>query len=369
MVIIVLGYLLIVWFIFFRLRWLPFNWPWRVVSGLVGVGIVVVFLALLNTLTPSGRVAVIGRVVEITPDVAGRVTSISVQPNTLVKAGALLFNIENTPYTNKVKQLQAALAEAQQKVERMKADVALSVAEIASVKAQLDPAKQRRDDVERLTRANTSSQFQLQDADKQVALLSAQLDASTARADSARLALSSTIDGENTSVAQIRAQLDQAQWELDQTTIRAPLDGYVTSMSLAVGSRVVPLRAAMSFIVADEPSIVGFFPQNGFARVKPGARVKLSMVNQPGRVYETTITEALSGIGEGQIAVSGNLARVTQFGMTGDYPARIAPPNGLDPSFLRLGMVGSATVISQDAGPIGVLATILQWVQAYAMYL
>jgi hypothetical protein len=35
--------------------------------------------------------------------------------------------------------------------------------------------------------------------------------------------------------------------------------------------------------------------------------------------------------GEGQIAVSGSLARVNQIGMTGDDPARITPPPGLDP--------------------------------------
>jgi multidrug resistance efflux pump len=360
---------LILWLIFFRLRLLPFNWPWRIVSLVLGVGILAVFVALLNSLTPTGRVAVLGRVVEVTPNVAGQVTSIPVQPNTLVKAGTVLFAIERTPYENKVKQLRAALAEARQKVERMKADVAQSTAEIAAVNAQLGPAKQRRDDLGRLASANVTSQFQLQDANKQVDLLSAQLEAATARAESARLALNSTIDGENTSVAQILAQLEQAQWELDETTIRAPSDGYVTSLALAVGNRAVPFRAAMSFIVADDTTIVGFFSQNGFARIKPGARVKLSLVNRPGRVYQTTIVEVMSGIGEGQLTVSGNLARVNQIGMTGDYPARIAQPPGLDRNFLRLGMVGSATVISPEAGPIGLLAIILQWVQAYAMYL
>jgi len=55
--------------------------------------------------------------------------------------------------------------------------------------------------------------------------------------------------------------------------------------------------------------------------------------------------------------------------MTGDFAARIMPPSDLDPDLLRLGMAGSATVISADAGPIGLLATILQWVQAYALFL
>ena len=77
----------------------------------------------------------------------------------------------------------------------------------------------------------------------------------------------------------------------------------------------------------------------------------------------------MSGVGEGQIAVAGNLARVSQIGVTADYPALIAPPPGLDPGFVRLGMAGSATVISKEAGPIGTLAIILQWVRAYAMYL
>ena len=369
MLIIALIYLLLIWIVFFRLRLLAFNWPWRIVSLIVGVGILAFFLALLNALTPSGRVAVMGRVVEVTPDVAGRVTAIPVTPNVLVKAGAVLFEIERTPYENKVKQLQAALAEARQKVERMKVDVTAAKAEAAAVSAQLEPAKARRDDFERLAKANSASQFQLQDADKQVDLLTAQLEASTARAESASLALNSTIDGEHTSVAELQAQLDQAQWELDQTTVRAPSDGYVATLALAVGHRAVPLRAALSFIVADGVAIVGFFPQSGFARTKPGAVVRLSFANQPGRVYSTTIAEVIRGVGEGQLAVSGNVARVGQIGMTGDFPARITPPSDLDPDALRLGIVGSATVISPDAGPIGVLATILQWVQAYAMYL
>jgi hypothetical protein len=41
----------------------PWNWPWRIVTVLLGCFILAVFVALLNTLTPSGRIAVIGRVV------------------------------------------------------------------------------------------------------------------------------------------------------------------------------------------------------------------------------------------------------------------------------------------------------------------
>ena len=51
---------------FFRFKLLPWNWPWRIVTALLGCFILMIFVALLNTLTSPGRIAVIGRVVEVT---------------------------------------------------------------------------------------------------------------------------------------------------------------------------------------------------------------------------------------------------------------------------------------------------------------
>jgi hypothetical protein len=67
--------------------------------------------------------------------------------------------------------------------------------------------------------------------------------------------------------------------------------------------------------------------------------------------------------------VSGTLARAETLGTSTTYPARIDIPKNVDSDMLRLGMVGTATVISDNAGPIGLLATILLWVKAYAAYL
>ena len=55
-------------------------------------------------------------------------------------------------------------------------------------------------------------------------MYTAQLVAARARETNAKLALGSEIDGENTAVAQLVAQLDSAKWELDQTTVRVPSD-------------------------------------------------------------------------------------------------------------------------------------------------
>jgi hypothetical protein len=59
--------------------------------------ILAIFLALHNYLTPSGRVTVTGRVVEVTPNLTGRIISIPVKTNVLVKANDVLFQIDPSP--------------------------------------------------------------------------------------------------------------------------------------------------------------------------------------------------------------------------------------------------------------------------------
>jgi multidrug resistance efflux pump len=261
------------------------------------------------------------------------------------------------------------VAEARQKVEQLKAQVELAVADVKGLVAQLEYAERRRDDIEKLARTSATSQFALQDAVAKVEQLAAQLQAAKAREVNARLALGSEINGVNTTVAQLNAQLEAAQWEFEQTTVRAAADGYVSTLALAVGARAVPLRGALSFILAKDIAIVGLFDQNGFKSIKPGASVKLVFANQPGRVFYSSVKDVVRGIGQGQIAVSGTLARAETVGTSTTYPANIDIPKNMDPDMLRLGMVGTATVMSENAGPIGALATILLWVTAYAAYL
>ena len=310
-----------------------------------------------------------GKVVEVTPNVSGQVTAIPVQRNVVIKAGTTLFQIDRAPYEYKAKQLKAALAEAKQKVEQLKASVDVAAADVRSITTQWERAEKRREDLEQLAQRQATSQFNLQDAAAQASALAAQLEAAKAREVSARLAASSEIEGENTTVAQLAAQLEYAQWEIDQTTVRASTDGYVTASTLGVGDRATPTKSVMAFIVLSEIEIIGIFPQNGFQAISPGAAVKLVFANSPGRIYEAQVREILRGVGEGQFAASGSLARVSSVGLTMEYPARITMPKDLDPAALRLGMAGQATVFSDHAGPIGLIASILLFVKAYALYL
>jgi hypothetical protein len=89
----------------------------------------------------------------------------------------------------------------------------------------------------------------------------------------------------------------------------------------------------------------------------------------PGQIHEAKILDIPKGVGQGEIAVSGTLARVGSYGGTNAYPAVISIPESANRTILRLGTSGTAVVHSETAGVIGLIAHILLWVQSYLAYL
>jgi multidrug resistance efflux pump len=369
MIIILCLYIVALWAVFSKFKLMRWGWLSGTVAVLVGAFILATFLALFNYLTPSGRVTVTGRVVEVTPNVTGQIVAIPVKPNVPVKANDVLFQIDPAPFQYKVSQLRASLAAAQQQTQILKSNYDQATANVAGLAAQVAFNAKRLGDIQKLAAEDANTQFQAQDRQNQYETALAQLNVAKASQQSAKLALDSDIGGVNTSVAQIQAQLDNASWELSQTTVRAPADGYVTVVALSVGDRALQARSAMSFIVGNEITLVGMFSQNGFQTIKDGTPVDIVFDNAPGRIYHARITAIPKGIGQGQIAVSGTLARTTTFGGATVFPAEISIPEGLSRDSLRLGMSGSATAFADNAGVIGLLASILVWVSSYTAYL
>lgn len=369
MVLIVVLYAVLVWLVFAKLKLVRWGWLSGTVTVLGGAFIVAVFLALFNSLTPSGSFVVVSRVVEVTPNVSGQVTAIPIQPNVPVKAGAVLFQIDPAPYKFKVDQLEASLAQAKQQVQQLKATYDQATASVEGLTKQLAFHEKRLADIRKLASTKAVAEFREQDTQLQHDTVLFQLEAAKAAQANARLAMESEIGGVNTTVAQVEAQLKEAKWELDQTTIRAPGDGYVTAMAVAVGARALIARSLMSFIVTDDIVIVGMFPPNGFQTIKQGAKVKLVFGDIPGRTFDATIVDVLRGVGQGQIAVSGVLARAGSIGGANAYPATISVPKEIPRDQLRLGMPGSATVFASNAGVIGLLMSILVWISSYTAYL
>jgi len=369
MLIIATLYVVLLWLVFSKLKLLRWGWFSGTVAVLGGLLILAVFLALFNYLTPSGRFVIVARVVEVTPNVSGDVIAIPVKTNVPVQAGTVLFQLDPAPFQYKVNQLEASLAQAMQQVEQLKATYQQATANVEGLTAQLAFNRQRLADIRNLAQEGANTEFREQDTQVQFETVNFQLQAARAAQLNARLAMESQFGGVNTTVAEIQAQLDDAKWRLDQTIVRAPGNGVVTLMTLAVGDRAHLTRSVLSFIVTDDITIIGMFQPNGFQTIKPGAPVKLVFDQDPGTIHRAAIVDIPHGVGQGQAATSGTLARVGSVGGANAYPAEISLPPDMDRAKLRLGMPGTATVFAANAGAIGLLMSILVWVSAYTAYL
>src|SRR5512139_1606420 len=119
MELILLGiYAAIVWFIFIKMKWLPWNMVSQVIVVIIPIVALTALILTLNVVAPSSAdVRVIKYVVNIVPQVKGRVTEVPVEPNRPVKKGDVLFRIDPTPYELQVKSLEASLANAEGNVQ------------------------------------------------------------------------------------------------------------------------------------------------------------------------------------------------------------------------------------------------------------
>ena len=104
-------YSFFVWLIFFKFKWLPWNIATQVTVAIIPIIGLTVMILLLNVVAPSSAdVRVLKYVINVVPQVRGRVIEVPVEPNRLVKKGDVLFKIDPTPYELTVRSLEAQLA-------------------------------------------------------------------------------------------------------------------------------------------------------------------------------------------------------------------------------------------------------------------
>ena len=94
-------YSFFVWLIFIKKKWLPWNTTSQVTVVVIPIVAMTALILTLNVIAPStSDVRVIKYVVQVIPQVKGRVIEVPVEPNRLVKKGELLFRIDPTQYQN-----------------------------------------------------------------------------------------------------------------------------------------------------------------------------------------------------------------------------------------------------------------------------
>jgi multidrug resistance efflux pump len=365
-------YSFFVWLIFFKFKWLPWNTTSQViVVSLPIIGLTVLILS-LNVFAPSSAdVRVVKYVVNIVPQVRGRVIEVPVEPNRLVKEGDVLFRIDPTPYELQVKSLEASLANAEGNVQKTREDLDAAIGKTRSIAAQLELARTRVGQNEALVAEGAGDRFSLESAQTSVRQLDADLASAKANEAAIRARLDAKVDDDVAEVAQVRAQLDQARWELSQTTLYAPADGYAINVQLRPGAMTAafPVTPVMTF-VESEYQVLALFHQNELHQIEPGNEAEFTLESYPGEIIKATVDSIVWAQGQGQIAISSTLPQTGYAPIPpGRFPVKLTVAPEYRDKFLAAGAVGEGAIYTNSGEMIHIIRKVILRIGAKLNYL
>jgi len=234
----------------FKIFKIPLN-KWSVPTAVLG-GVILIggLILLMNYNHPYSEISRQYFVTTpIVPNVNGQVIEVPVKGNEMLEKGDVLFRLDPVPFQNTIN----------------------------SLKARVEGAKLEFERTEKLYKAKAGSKRDF---------------------DLAR----SSLDDQ-------KAQLAQAEYDLEQTTVRAPTKGYATQVILRPGMRAVnlPLRPVMVFVSGEDHFLVGWFRQNSLLRLESGNEAEVAFDGVPGRVFSGEVRMVIPALAEGQVQASGNL--------------------------------------------------------------
>lgn len=392
-------YAAIVWLIFFKFKLLPWTTATAVVVISLPIFGLATMLLLLNIVAPSALdVQVVNYVVQVLPRVTGRVIEVPVEPNRLTHKGDVLFRLDPRPFQYEVDRLQAVLATttanvAAQREELKAAEAQISVAEnrvtslqssIEANRVRLKLAELRAGQTQQLAASGAGDQFEAQrwqtDLEQQRADLAAllpqlaaaeqEVTASRAKASGLRERLAAKAGNDQADVAQIRAQLEDAEWRLGETTAYAPADGYVINLQLRPGSTAsqLPLNPVMSF-VEQEQMILAMFWQNELHQVEPGNEAELAMSTYPGRILKAKVDSIVWAQGQGQLPLTGTLPQTGAAPLPeGRFAVKLVLADRDKDVFLAAGARGTGAIYTHHLVPIHLVRKVLLRVSSYFNY-
>jgi multidrug resistance efflux pump len=393
-------YAFFVWLIFIKFKWLPWNITSQVIVVIIPVVGLTAMILTLNVVAPSSSdVRVFKYVVQILPQVRGRVVEVPVEPNRLVKKGQLLFRIDPTQYEIQLNSAKAKLAADEARLNsavaglagasagdrELQANLQSARSQVSALQPRLDLARLRVVQNRELVATGAGDKFALEQAEANVVELQAQLATATANEAQVTQRLSGRINGELASVATARAEigtakatvdasraaLADAQWNLEQTATYAPADGYAINVQLRPGSYVVsvPLAPAMSF-VEEELQVIALYAQNELVWVEPGNRAEFALNTHPGRVIGATVDSIVWAQGQGQMVQSGALPQTGVYPQApGRFPVKLIVDDKDRELFLAAGATGHGAIYTEHVAALHLIRMVILRIGSITDYL
>jgi len=374
MEIILLGiYSFFVWLIFFKFKWLPWNTTSQVTVVVIPIVGLTALILLLNIYAPSSHdVRVFKYTVPVVSQVRGRVIEVPIEEgNRLVHEGDVLFRVDPTPYQLTVNSLKAQLVGAEGEAGTLREQLKSAVGNTGAIRARIDLARKRVAQNRELAATGAGNRFDLEQAEADLRDLEAQVTAAIASEAQVRAQLAAVVDNDIASIAKIKADLANAEWELQQTTVLSPCECYVINLQLRPGAFVagMPFNPVMSLVEATG-QVVALYHQNELHKVAPGDEAEFALETYPGRIIKATVDSVIWAQGQGQLPASGTLPMTGAFAeYPGRFPVKFNVADRDRELFLAAGAAGGAAIYTQHLHAIHIIRKVILRVGSYTDYL
>jgi multidrug resistance efflux pump len=359
----------------FKLFRIPVN-QWTLATAALGgiLGLSLLFITMAYNHPFSTNARIYFTVTPILPGVRGRVIEVPVEDRTNqhLEAGEVLFKIDPKPYEYTVAEKKAGLADAEANVAQLKASVDQATATTEKAKSELQLAQENYDRQLTLFQKNVVAQATLDTATRDLDAAKQTVTGAIAAEDRAKQAYGATVDGEHTAIVRLRNELADAQFDLDQTTVRAPTGGFVTELALRPGVYVVPapFRPAMIFVNDSQKdrALAAAFQQNALQRVRAGDEAEILFKGIPGRVFKARVRLVIDAVAAGQLQSTGTLVNVGG-PPTGDRALAILDVvDDISAYQVPLGAAGEAAIYTEHFHELSLLRKILLRMRSWQNY-
>jgi membrane fusion protein (multidrug efflux system) len=294
--------------------------------------------------------------VAISSDVSGRVVAVEVQNNQYVKAGEVLFRLDDRPYRATVEQAEAQLANARLQIEAMRATYRQRLADLAAAQDTLNYQQREYERQKQLLASHVTSLSAFDQAQNRWVTARQQVSQIEQQIAQALANLGGSPDlpaDQHPMVQQAQAQLDQAKLNLGYTVITAPANGIVTNVDkFPAGNYLAASTPAFSLVETDRPWIEANFKETELAHMKPGDEATVTVDAYPGKTFRARVASLSPGTGSMFSVLppqnaTGNWVKVVQ-----RLPVRLEVED-IDPQApLRAGMSADVEVDTRYRSPL-----------------